>query len=148
MLASTSLVWQPSRSTSSTLATAIAGIDDTIDFSVAYYRLIIRSLLQPSQQQPNHLSSSVQIPLCIYILSLRHHRLLILLPPLPILSTSHSQHLLAIGVHNAPADVDSCYLSSVEVNRRQTFTAVDNTAVSLTLVQDLHPLHEFDLVEA
>ncbi|RWW09844.1 hypothetical protein GW17_00026652 [Ensete ventricosum] len=62
---STSLVWQPSRSTSPALAVAIASIDDTISLIVAYHRLIVRSLLLPSQQQLGCFSSSVQIPLCI-----------------------------------------------------------------------------------
>ncbi|RRT44204.1 hypothetical protein B296_00021304 [Ensete ventricosum] len=39
-------------------------------------------------------------------------------------------------------------ISSVEVNRRQTFTEVDNTAVSLTSGQDLRPSQELDLVGA
>ncbi|RZS16636.1 hypothetical protein BHM03_00048672, partial [Ensete ventricosum] len=36
-------------------------------------------------------------------------------------------------------------ISSAEVNRRQTFTLVDNTAVSLTSGQDLHLSQELDL---
>ncbi|RWW12071.1 hypothetical protein GW17_00024277 [Ensete ventricosum] len=39
-------------------------------------------------------------------------------------------------------------ISSVEVNCRQTFTAVDNTVVSLTSGQDLRPLQELDLAGA
>ncbi|RWW82937.1 hypothetical protein BHE74_00008576 [Ensete ventricosum] len=39
-------------------------------------------------------------------------------------------------------------ISSVKVNRRQTFTAVDNTVVSLTSGQDLRPSQELDLVGA
>ncbi|RZS26098.1 hypothetical protein BHM03_00059401, partial [Ensete ventricosum] len=39
-------------------------------------------------------------------------------------------------------------ISSVEVNCRQTFTAVDNTVVSLTSRQDLRPLQELDLAGA
>ncbi|RRT60184.1 hypothetical protein B296_00038380 [Ensete ventricosum] len=36
-------------------------------------------------------------------------------------------------------------ISSAEVNRHQTFTAIDNTAVSLISGQDLHPSQELDL---
>ncbi|RWW77259.1 hypothetical protein BHE74_00014589 [Ensete ventricosum] len=39
-------------------------------------------------------------------------------------------------------------ISSVEVNRYQTFTAVDNTAVSLISGQDLRPSQELDLAGA
>ncbi|RWW52096.1 hypothetical protein BHE74_00041508 [Ensete ventricosum] len=39
-------------------------------------------------------------------------------------------------------------ISSVEVNRCQTFTAVDNTAVSLISGQDLRPSQELDLAGA
>ncbi|RWW04095.1 hypothetical protein GW17_00032700, partial [Ensete ventricosum] len=53
-----------SRSTSSSLAAAIAGIGDTINLIVAYHRLTVRSLLLSSQQQLDRFSS-VQIPLCI-----------------------------------------------------------------------------------
>ncbi|RWW34474.1 hypothetical protein GW17_00000747 [Ensete ventricosum] len=56
---------QPSRSTSSALVVAIAGISDTISLIITYHRLIVRSLLLPSQQQLSRFSSSVQIPLCI-----------------------------------------------------------------------------------
>ncbi|RRT42526.1 hypothetical protein B296_00030667 [Ensete ventricosum] len=61
------LVWvvEPSRSTSSTLTAAIAGIGDTINLIVAYHRLTVRSLLLSSQQLLGRFSSSVQIPLCI-----------------------------------------------------------------------------------
>ncbi|RRT55381.1 hypothetical protein B296_00024401 [Ensete ventricosum] len=45
--ASTSLVWQPSRSTSPAPAAAIDGVGDTISLSVACHRLIVRLLLQP-----------------------------------------------------------------------------------------------------
>ncbi|RWW45567.1 hypothetical protein BHE74_00048577 [Ensete ventricosum] len=45
---STSLVWQPSRSTSLALVVAIASIDDTICLIVAYHRLTVRSLLSLS----------------------------------------------------------------------------------------------------
>ncbi|RRT33421.1 hypothetical protein B296_00042016 [Ensete ventricosum] len=62
---STSLVWQPSRSTSPALTVAIARIDDTISLIVAYHWLTVRSLLLPSQQQLSCFSSSVLIPLCI-----------------------------------------------------------------------------------
>ncbi|RWW81562.1 hypothetical protein BHE74_00010028, partial [Ensete ventricosum] len=39
-------------------------------------------------------------------------------------------------------------ISSAEVNRRQTFTAVDNTTISLTSGQDLYPSQELDLAGA
>ncbi|RZR89191.1 hypothetical protein BHM03_00016870 [Ensete ventricosum] len=39
-------------------------------------------------------------------------------------------------------------ISSAEVNRHQTFTAVDNTMVSLTSGQDLRPSQELDLARA
>ncbi|RWW41471.1 hypothetical protein BHE74_00053042 [Ensete ventricosum] len=39
-------------------------------------------------------------------------------------------------------------ISSAEVNRRQTFTEIDNTAVSLTSGQDLRPSQELDLAGA
>ncbi|RRT42180.1 hypothetical protein B296_00055412 [Ensete ventricosum] len=62
---STSLVWQPSRSTSPALGVAIASISDTISLIVAYHWLTVRSLLLSSQQQLGCFFSSVQIPLCI-----------------------------------------------------------------------------------
>ncbi|RZR90927.1 hypothetical protein BHM03_00018925, partial [Ensete ventricosum] len=39
-------------------------------------------------------------------------------------------------------------ISSAEVNRRQTFTEIDNTTVSLTSGQDLRPSQELDLAGA
>ncbi|RRT50575.1 hypothetical protein B296_00033393 [Ensete ventricosum] len=46
-------------------------------------------------------------------------------------------------------DRSSCSsISSAKVNRHQTFTVVDNTAVSLTSGQDLRPSQELDLVAA
>ncbi|RRT83134.1 hypothetical protein B296_00017185 [Ensete ventricosum] len=95
---STSLVWQPSRSTSLALAVAIASIGNTINLIVAYHRLTI--------------------PLCI-----------VSTPP------KRDRNTVVLKSIDRP---NRSSISSAEVNRCQTFTAVDNTAVSLTSGKDLY----------
>ncbi|RZR91841.1 hypothetical protein BHM03_00020030 [Ensete ventricosum] len=59
---STSLVWQPSRSTSLALAVAIASIRDTICLIVAYHRLTIPLCIvsTPPKKGPQHCGPEVR----------------------------------------------------------------------------------------
>ncbi|RZR93750.1 hypothetical protein BHM03_00022323 [Ensete ventricosum] len=59
---STSLVWQPSRSTSLALAVAIASIGDTICLIVAYHRLTIPLCIvsTPPKKGPQHCGPEVR----------------------------------------------------------------------------------------
>ncbi|RZS01144.1 hypothetical protein BHM03_00030940 [Ensete ventricosum] len=59
---STSLVWQPSRSTSLALVVAIASIGDTISLIVAYHRLTIPLCIvsTPPKKGPQHCGPEVR----------------------------------------------------------------------------------------
>ncbi|RWW09101.1 hypothetical protein GW17_00027425 [Ensete ventricosum] len=172
---STSLVWQPSRSTSPALAVAIASIGDTISLIVAYHRLTVRSLLLPSQQQLGCFSSSVQIPFCIVSTPPKKGPQHCGSEPSSLCTTTVASAPTSSGTFPTPSAIsyfslsndsksmtivllslpfrstdrsNRSSISSAEVNCCQTFTAVDNTTVSLISGQDLRPSQEFDLAGA